>query len=286
MRVTIQETLILGHKRLSKAGIPTSLLDAHVLLAYVLGIPRERLYIEHQRLLSQEDLSAFEGLLDLRCCHVPVAYITGIKEFYGINFRVTPGVLVPRPETEFVVEQGLKFLRGVKAPLVADLCCGSGIIGISLAVNNPGVRVYASDISEAAREVTLENARALGVEHRVAFLQGDLWKPFDHRGLKDFDLVVSNPPYIPTGEIEHLSEDVKHEPKIALDGGGDGVNFYRAIVEDAPKYLKPRGKLILEIGYDQASAVADLLSEAGFEDIEVIRDYAGLDRVVSAVAMS
>lgn len=280
--MTIQEALKYGQNRLSKNNVPNPALDAQVLLSHALSISREGLYLNNDRPLSKEDMSAYEILLVKRCRRIPVAYITGKKEFFGVEFMVTPNVLIPRPETEFAVEKALDALQGEKDPLVADLCCGSGVIGISIALNHPDAKVFASDISEAAGKVTTENAKVYGLEDRIVFLQGNIWGPFDKKGLHDFDLVVSNPPYIPSNVIPGLSPEIAHEPAQALDGGEEGTDFYKAIIGDLPRHLKPGGGIILEIGHDQAGYVKDMLHEAGFSDIDVIKDLAGFDRVIAA----
>jgi release factor glutamine methyltransferase len=281
--VTIKEALLYGRRRLAAAGIQNPVLDSELILAHVLGLNRLQVIVDNKKELTGKQLALYERLLDLRRRHVPVAYITGRKEFYGLEFFVRPGVLIPRPETEFSVEEALQAIKDLRNPRVADLCCGSGAIAVTLAVKSPGLVVYASDISETAVEVTRENAVKHRVEERVFFMRGDLWEPFEKKGIGDLDAVVSNPPYIPSGEIETLPEDVKREPVMALDGGPDGLEIYRRIISKAPAFLKAGGRIIFEIGWNQAAPVKALLEKAGFEVKKVIKDYAGLDRVVSAV---
>lgn len=282
----LREALLLGKKVLEEADISNPILDSQLILGFVLEKDRLHLLLNPQEKITNEQFTHYEKLLALRCRHVPVAYITGQKEFYGLDFSVKPGVLIPRPETEFVVEQALEAIAPIKKPIVADLCCGSGAIAISIAVNHKGSNIYASDISEIAQEVTLNNAKAQNVQERIFFLRGDLWEPYIELGIGNFDVIVSNPPYIPTQELKTLPEDVKTEPQIALDGGIDGLEIYQRILSSAPQFLKPEGKIVFEIGWNQAKGVKSLLVESGFENIDVFQDYAGFDRVVSATLKS
>lgn len=283
MDMIIRDVLIEGKRCLEKCDISNPNLDAEVLMCYLLGIDRSRLFVVIDERISKKDYIKYKKLIDLRSKFVPISYITGKKEFYGLNFFVEPGVLIPRPETEFVVDKCLDFIKKRKSPKVADICCGSGVISVTVAVFNRSTKVFASDISDLAGKLTCKNSKYHNVEERVVFLKGNLFEPYEEANLNNFDIIVSNPPYIATKDLEKLPRDVKEEPKIALDGGIDGLDFYRKIIYDAPKYLKPFGCLVLEIGWNQALQVKDMLKKAGFGDVEVTKDYAGFDRVVSGV---
>ncbi|ADL08786.1 peptide chain release factor N(5)-glutamine methyltransferase [Thermosediminibacter oceani] len=280
--MNVKEALDYGRKRLTTAGVESPSLDAEVILANVLGVRRIDLFIHPERRLCAEEIRTYRALVEKRSSRVPVAYITGSKEFFTLDFHVREGVLIPRPETEFLVEEILRRISWVTKPKVVELCCGSGAVAVSVAFFKKDAVVYASDISETAGDVTLLNAVKHGVEDRVLFLKGDLWEPFEAEGLGDFDVVAANPPYIPSGEIENLPEDVKYEPRVALDGGPDGLKFYRRIIAGAPRFLKPGGSIVLEFGKDQAGQIADLLKRAGFGGIKILKDYAGLERVIAA----
>ncbi|MDN5331319.1 MAG: release factor glutamine methyltransferase [Tepidanaerobacteraceae bacterium] len=280
--MNVVEGLRYGRKVLLEAGVENPLLDAEVILSHVLGARRMDLYLEPQRELKEEEIKTYKALIEKRRCRIPVAYITGKKEFFTLEFFVKEGVLIPRPETEFLVEEVLNRISNIKTPKVAELCCGSGAVAISIAFFKKDAIVYASDISERAGEVTMLNAAKHGVEDRVRFLRGDLWQPFEKEGLKGFDVVVANPPYIPSNELENLPPEVKKEPREALDGGPDGLDFYRRIITRAPKFLKSRGSIVLEIGNDQRERVCSFLKGECFEDIRIIKDYGGFERVIAA----
>jgi release factor glutamine methyltransferase len=284
--MTIREALILGRKKLSAAGIENPCLDSEVLLGYVLGIEKLQLYVRANQTVSQKQLDTYAQLISLRCQHMPVAYIIKQKEFYGLTFYVKPGVLIPRPETEFLVEETLSIIKNIKRPKVADLCCGSGAISVAIAVNQKDVVVYASDISEIAGEVTNINAKKHKVKERITFLQGDLWTPFEEKKINNLDVIISNPPYIPEAEIQNLPLDVKNEPKIALNGGKKGVDFYQKILQKSKDYLAPKGHIVLEIGWNQSNLVKEMLIESGFQVKKVIKDYAGFDRVISGTLVN
>ena len=219
----------------------------------------------------------------------PLQYITGEVEFRGLRFLTTPDVLIPRPETEHVVEEALNSLRGRgenKGPHVLDLCSGSGCIGISSAAGIPGARVMATEISEEACETARKNAVINKVGERFECLCGDMFEPLKGRGLEGgFDLIAANPPYIETAYIEGLQTEVRDfEPRLALDGGGDGLKFIRRVVEHAPKFLKTGGTLVMEFGYGQARDVETLAQSSGsFESIKITEDLSGIERVLTAV---
>ena len=262
--------------------IESSRLDAEVLLAFALGTTRIGLVMEGKKPLAPEELAKFRELVKRRRTHEPVAYLRGEREFYGRTFKVDRRVLVPRPDTETLVEVALLRSRRVSMSMRAlDLCTGSGCVAVSLARERPTASVVATDVSPHALAVARENALRLGA-YNLAFVQGDLFAACTAGAT--FDVVVANPPYIASGEIPTLMADVRDfEPKLALDGGGDGLDLVRRIVAEAPRHLAPLGLLALEIGYGQASAVAALFDAAGFSDVERAKDYGRIERVVSGI---
>lgn len=278
--ITIARALHQATQRLR--GISdTARLDAELLLAHALGWRRTQVLAEGHEELGQAQLASFQALVERRAARVPVAYLTGSKEFYGLELYVDQRVLVPRPETELLVERALEHARarqGTGPLLIADVGTGSGCIAVALAANLPRARVYATDISPAALEVAARNAARHQVAGRVTLLQGDLLAPLP----EPVDLLVSNPPYTILAEVD---EGVRqHEPHLALDGGPDGLDLYRRLLAAAPAYVRSGGALLLEIGAWQGAAVA-ALARAHFPgaDVLVHRDLAGRDRVVSIV---
>jgi release factor glutamine methyltransferase len=263
--------------RFADRGLPTPRLDAELLVAEVLKLPRVQLYVQFDRMLSDEERGALRELVRRRQAGESVAYLVGRKEFWGLDFAVDGRVLVPRPDTETLVEEARARLADVPQPRVADVGTGSGAIAVTLAKLLGGASVFASDISPAALEVARGNAERLGAT--VTFTLGDLEAPLVAHA--PFDLIVANLPYIPTGDMAALPADVKTEPALALDGGADGLALVRRLVAVAPALLAPRGALALEIGAGQAEATAMLLDAAGFVDVATRRDLGGVDRVVS-----
>ena len=277
MKYSIKKVLSDAAQRLSEQKIDTPRLDAEILLAYVLNCRRLTLYIDSERILPLEAVLRFNDLINRRLKKIPVAYLTGTKDFMGLTFAVNENVLVPRPDTEILTELVGEFLRErVGGGIFADLGTGSGAITISILKFVKSARAMAVDISEAALSVAKFNAEKFHVADRIKFLCGDLFAPLEGK----FDAIVSNPPYIPTNELKTLQEEVQREPKLALDGGADGLNFYRRILCDAPSFLVDGGLLAVEIGINQSSVVKNLFLAAGFVDVEVIKDLAGLERVV------
>jgi release factor glutamine methyltransferase len=263
----------------ARKGVDAPRLTAEVLLAHALSCDRVRLYLDFEKPLGEAELARFRELVRRRADGEPTAYLLGRKEFYGRAFRVDPRVLVPRPETELVLEAALAALPERGRAL--DLCTGSGCLAVSLALERPGARVFATDVSEDALAVARENAAALGAV--VDLAQGDLWAA-DH-GAEPFDVVVSNPPYVPAKELAHLPREVRREPCIALDGGEDGLAVLRRIVAGAPARLRPGGVLCVEMHEGHADVLPGLCLEAGFERAEARRDLAGLPRfTVASVA--
>ena len=256
-------------------------LQAELLLADVLGIKRLELYLQFERQLTAEEVDAYREYVRQRATGKPIQYITGESAFRHVVLSVGEGVLIPRPETEVLVEMALKHLRPLEEPAVLDLCCGSGAIAVSLSDEHQGARVVATDITPEAVARTADNAERNKVEARVEARQGDLFAALaaDER----FDAIVSNPPYVRHGDIAGLDEDVRDfEPHLALDGGEDGLDFYRAIAAEAGGWLKDGGRLFLEVGAGQAEAVAQLLAASQWQGVEIHPDLADIPRVVEA----
>jgi len=283
---SISELLSKSAAWLKDKGAATPRLDAELLLAEVLGLNRVDLYINFEQPLNPPEVDRYRELIRRRGEGEPVAYILGRAYFRNLTLRVDRQVLIPRPETEHIVDAALEFLMDgdwPRPPAVLDLGTGSGAIAISLAAGFPDAEVTASDASAAALELARENARIAGVAARIHFEQSDLFDSLDP--VDTFDLIVSNPPYISMEEWEGLPRDVRDfEPREALYGGTDGLDFYRLLAQQAPQFLKPRGGLVLEIGATQGRAVTELLAASGlFAAVETGPDYAGLDRVVTAI---
>lgn len=261
------------------SDLPDGKLDARLLLEEACGTSVQTLLAHPERPVSEKEEALYRSFLERRQSREPVAYILGRQEFMGLDFSVSPSVLIPNQDTETLAEEAI---RGLKAgDRILDLCTGSGCILLSLLHYCPGTCGIGTDLSPEALDTAEENGIRLGLEKRAAWKQGDLFEALKDAGT--FDIIVSNPPYIRTDIIETLEPEVKsREPYMALDGGSDGLIFYRRIAEKAPAFLKKGGRLLLEIGYDQGKDVSDLLKEKGFRDVRVIKDYADKDRVVSA----
>jgi len=276
-----------GVRRLLGAGIDSARLDAELLLGCALGMSREELMIAATRKVSVAESDRYEDLLRRRLNREPLAYITGQQEFWSLGFLVSGDVLVPRPETETLVERALKHLATInnrEAPRILELGTGSGAIAVALASELPQAEIVATEIAPAALQIARRNASRNGVSNAIRFLQGDLFTALDQELEKDFDLILSNPPYIPRGEIAHLEAEVSRwEPRAALDGGVDGLDFYRRIIEEAPGYLRQGGAVAVEIGAAIGSLVLALFrNNPAYGDTGVHQDYSGRDRVVIA----
>ena len=260
----------------------TARLEAQVLLAHVLKCKKVDLLVRYDEQPKEEQRAEFRGLIKRRMDGFPVAYLVGSREFYLLNFEVSPAVLVPRPETETLVAEALRLLQSVASPMVLDLCTGSGCIAVSLAHQKADAKITATDISPDALDVANRNAQKHRLAGRVHFQQGDLFSAVPAGSL--FDAIVCNPPYVTPGELATLAPDVReHEPRLALDGGPDGLAFYRRIATDVEKFLLPGGFVLLEIGATQDDAVRTLLVEQpGLEVSKTLKDAAGLPRVVTA----
>lgn len=291
MSLIIKELLQIGEAALEKAGCMDPRIDAELIMRFLLTMDRQELFIKSPSLLDEKRCEAYFKLIDIRAAGMPVQYITGEQEFMGIPFKVNENVLIPRQDTETLVEEIISDLKDMtarkKSPgggyLILDLCCGSGAIGVSLCKLIKDVRVTATDISGKAIAVAKENAQNAGVGKLMKFAESDLFGSLRKgiRGTK-YHVIASNPPYIRREIIPTLQREItEHEPLLALDGGEDGLDFYRRIIKEAPDYLKTEGLLFLEIGNDQGEAVCEMARSAEqFEEITVVRDLAGHDRVV------
>ncbi len=271
--MTYREAIEAGTDALSSAGIDNPDLDAWYLLQMVCKIERSFFYIHEDEEIPPEEQREFEIAVKKRAEHVPLQYIIGEQEFMGLTFKVNSNVLIPRQDTETLVEEALKVCRpGMR---VLDLCTGSGCIIVSLLKNAPGVTGVGADVSKQALLVAKENGKSYEVD--IEWIRSDLFDNIPYR----FDLIVSNPPYIPTKDIAELMPEVRDfEPFDALDGHEDGLYFYRKIISESEKYLNSEGYLYLEIGYNQGEEVSELMKQAGFTEVEIVKDLAHLDRVV------
>jgi release factor glutamine methyltransferase len=281
--VTVLEAIQKSTDFLGKKNVESPRLQTELLLAHLLKMPRMKLYLNFDRALSATETDGLRELVKRRGLREPLQHITGSTSFCGHEIAVNRHVLVPRPETELLAERGREFLTSTKlpAPTVLDFCTGSGCIAIALAAGCPEVHITATDISTDALALAAENARRNAVAERIAFLAGDGLSAVT-AGVK-FDLVVSNPPYIPSGEIAGLDPEVRDfDPRLALDGGADGLDFYRRLAREAAAFLKPGGKLMVEFGDDQAEAIKKLLTDENWIVEEVREDYSHRARILVA----
>ncbi len=271
---TYQELYQKACKLLSEHEIADAKLDAWYLFSHAFHMNRTAYLLNEDKRAEEAESLYYMELIKRRAEHIPLQYITGTQEFMGLEFAVTPDVLIPRQDTEILAEEALKLCEGRS---VLDLCTGSGCIIISIARLGKPARTTGTDISPKALKVATDNAARLGA--RTEFIQSDLLERVEG----SYDIIVSNPPYIPTGEIETLMPEVKdHEPVLALDGDEDGLRFYRRIAAQSREHLRPNGRLLLEIGYNQGKAVKQILTQEGFADISIRKDLSGHDRVVTA----
>lgn len=280
----VRQTLAEATRALERAGVPDPCLDAEWLLAHVLGMDRLAMRMSGAAQLTPQQEQRMASLLLSRTRRVPLQYLLGTQGFYGLEIQTDARALIPRQETETLCETGIAHLRALgpapaPAPEALDLCTGTGAVALALKHECPFARVAASDLSGEALSLARENARRLGLS--VAFFAGDL---FAAVGERRFDLILSNPPYIPTDECARLQPEVLREPRMALDGGADGLDFYRRIAREAPARLTARGMLAVEAGDGQAPAVASLFEAAGLRDVEAVSDLYGHARVVRAYA--
>jgi release factor glutamine methyltransferase len=286
--MTVLELLNWSTNRLKDHQIQSPRLDAELLLARSLNLSREGLYRNFHSPLKEREREALEKMIQRRISGEPLQYILEHQEFWSIDFKVDPRVLIPRPETELLVEQSLLILSenslsGI--PSVLEIGTGSGAIAIALAKEGKNIFLVATDISRGALVLAKENAESAGVQHRIEFVNGDLFGPLcPSKGRKPFDLILSNPPYVVRPEMELLAREVRdYEPTIALDGGEDGLEFYRRIITGAPFYLREGGWLLLEIGHGQGEKVAEQIERsAAFLKPQILPDLSGIERVVKA----
>lgn len=280
---TIARVLEWAARDFGERGLDSPRLDAEILLGHVLGLERLRLILDSARPLTADELSAYRGLIQRRRRCEPVAYIVGKREFYGIELEVDARVLIPRPDTEILVEVALERTRGREVfGRGLDLCTGSGCVSIALARARLAWKFVASDVSESALSVARRNAERNNVVHNVAFVESNLFASI--RSPWPFDLVTANPPYIDQVGMTELAPDIaRFEPRVALSGGDDGLDYVRAIAEQAPRHLATGGVLAVEVGFGQAERVEALFRAAGFVEVERTRDLAQVERVVSGV---
>ncbi|MCC7517642.1 MAG: peptide chain release factor N(5)-glutamine methyltransferase [Verrucomicrobiae bacterium] len=264
-----------------KAGVPTPRLDVELLLAHILGLRRMDLYVQFERILTDSELDRLRPLVKRRAAREPLQHLVGTVEFCGVTLAADRRALIPRPETEILVERALALRPGEGAAAVFDVGTGGGAIVLALLAARPAWRAVAADLSREALALARENAASTALADRVEFREGDLLAPL--REGERFDLVVSNPPYVPTATLAHLQPEVRdHDPKAALDGGTDGLDLIRRLATETPRALKPDGHLLLEIGSDQAEAVEALFEAAGWSGLAFTADLQGHRRIVEA----
>ena len=286
MSLTLDLLLTEGVKVLTEAGIEEATLDARYLLFEVFHTDMTHFLLDRGRVISEDDqvldqVKQYRLMIEKRSQRIPLQHITGSREFMGLEFYVNEHVLIPRQDTETLVELILKDYKG-RNPVILDMCTGSGCIAISLSKIGEFDDVTAVDLSKEALKVAKRNANVLLGPGRITLIESDLFQAIELKSR--FDIIVSNPPYIPTEIIKELQPEVRNfEPMLALDGREDGLFFYRQLVSEGRRFLNPGGSIYFEIGYDQAESVSALLEDAGFAEIRVVKDAAGLDRVVCAV---
>lgn len=277
----VSEALQYASRTLGESGVPEARLEAASLLAFAIGRDRTFLIAHPEYELLANEKQRFEGFVARRARREPYHYITGTREFYGLDFEVSPAVLIPRPETEILVEQAIGLLRGMDSPRFLEVGSGSGCISVSILVNLPNAAAVAVDIDEEALEVTRKNAERHGVISRLTLARSDL---FSSVGSERFDVVVSNPPYVPAADLPALQPEVReHEPHLALTDGGSGLSILERIAAGAPHYLRPGGSLIMEFGYGQTAGLMPAFDNANWERVSVMADGQGIDRVVTAI---
>jgi len=271
----IVHLLIDGETSLITSGIKNTRPEIEAILMKLLGMERIDLYMSHSP-VSEGLKKEFWKMVEKRSSGVPLQHIIGKTEFFGLELLTPPGVFIPRPETEILLEAAISKLP--PAAVVLDLCTGTGNIAIALARHVQHCKIFASDVSDKAIEIARENAIINKVEDRITFVSGDMFKPLT--GADKFDVIISNPPYIRGDDLHSLPVEVKHDPTGALDGGEDGLDFYREIFKRSPDFLKPGGYLLLELGDDQAEDVKKIAGSQVFTGVEVVKDLNGIDRVL------
>lgn len=284
---TVRKVVTWTRDDFAARGIPSPRLDAELIVAHALGVDRVKLYLDLERPLVPEELDTIRGLVARRRHREPIAYILGRREFYGRDMIVTPDVLIPRPDTETLIEQALALMPEDADARVLDLCTGSGCIVVTLLAERPRARAIATDLSPAALSVARMNAERHAVAERVEWRQGDLYDALES-GQEPFDLLVANPPYLAAAERIGLEPDVRdHEPGMALfSPGTDGLDLVRVIARGAASHLRPGGHVLVEIGASQGAAAASIFEGADFRDVTLARDLGDRDRVVRAVRKS
>lgn len=290
MNKTIKEALQGASLTLKKAGISHYIYESALLLAFCLEKDLVYVYTYPENTLSSSQEKRYEELVNKRASGIPYHYLVGEKEFMGLSFQVNPAVLIPRPETEIMAQEALRWARErEEKPLnLLDLCTGSGVLAVTLAYHLPHSRCYATDISSGALQVAAKNAARHGVDHQVTFLQGDLWEPLDRQeelqGIK-FSLILSNPPYVSRNQLKEISSEIRnHEPLEALEGGPRGLDFYPRIISRVHQFLARPGLLLLEVGEGQAAEVMEMSRRREvFEDIYTLKDYQDIERVVASL---
>ena len=282
----IFDALKKAEELLRQSGVEDAATEALFMVASACNEKPSVLLTVRDEKLEDSVKELLKGWLERRILREPLQYILGETEFYGYPIKVTPDVLIPRPETEEIVDEAVKALKGVKNPIVLDLCAGSGCIAVAIAKDIRGSRVIAIDASPKALAIAEENALLNNVEKSITFLEGDLFASLKASGFEfSFDLIASNPPYIKTGDIEALPPEVRlHEPRAALDGGTDGLTLIKRIIADAPKYLKPGKALLMEIGFGEAEEVKRIVSDTGlYRSFEIKKDLEGVERILKAI---
>jgi release factor glutamine methyltransferase len=276
---TIAEALKEASERLRAGAVPNDLLDAQTLLAEALGKDRTYLIINFNQLAPEDLLSKFRAMINRRAAGEPLQYITGHQEFFGLDFEVTPEVLIPRPETELIVEETIRVVQQerIARPVIVDVGAGSGCIAVALARELGEARMIASDISEAALRVARRNAARYGLDERISFVASDLLDALAKEEFADF--ILSNPPYVSEEEMPSLQREVRDwEPRLALTDSNDGLSFYRRLLQEAPSHLKPRGHLICEMGYLQAERISTMINHQVWGDARMLDDLQGIPR--------
>jgi len=283
---TIQNLVNQTTQYLTDKGVDSPRLSAELLLCHVLQMQRIELYTHFDKAVTKEQVDKLQELVKRTGENEPIAYLTGKSEFYSLEFEIRPACLIPRPETELLVERAIEFLRTRKGPqLVCDLCTGCGCIAVAIAKNFANCEIIATDISDAALETAAKNVEKNNLRNRIKLLCGDLLDAIiPHLDVEKFDLIVCNPPYVSAMEFEKLEKNVKdYEPRLALYAGTDGLDIYRKIIQQVDAFLKADGALMLEIGYAQGQAVHKLLEDTGvFSEIRIEKDFHDNDRIVIA----
>ena len=282
MTFSIADAILQGAQVLRKAGVPDERREAGSLLAHVISKDRTFLISHAEDVLSGRELSDFRDRVERRAKGEPLQYITGSQDFFGLEFKVTPDVLIPRPETELLVESALELIgRADSVPLICDVGTGSGCIAVALLHEATVAHAIALDISEAAIRVAKANALRNSVDDRISFVVSDCFQSF-FAGVKPFDVIVSNPPYVSDRAIQGLQREVRnYEPHLALSPGGDGLSIIRRLLNEAPDFLKPKGHLLIEIGFDQAQTIQRLIDSSRLKLLDIHPDLQGIPRIAA-----